>query len=120
MSTNCNTLYIDGELRLSVQKFEEFKNLERLPDGCFLNCPENCCHREGDEMVITDPWWYGEGSGWSFDTLKETILPATTGKADLLFVWEGAEFSGLRVENGVVTEHDVELSLGAPCSSPQR
>ena len=109
MSTNCtHAKYIRGELRLPVAKLAEFQRLE-LPATNFLQIPSSD-RDAGDEVVIVKPWWCGDWSGNSFDTLRDTILPASRGSADLVFIWEGGEgFTGLRVEDGKVTEHDVEF-----------
>lgn len=57
--------------------------------------------------------WSGTYSGRSYEHLVEKVLPATTGSADLIFYWEGGDsFSGLRVVEGVVTKHEVVMTLG--------
>ncbi len=57
--------------------------------------------------------WYGEGSGGTFETLRDKVLPAFLGSADLLLVWEGGDSqSGLRLVNGIVTEHEITFALG--------
>lgn len=55
--------------------------------------------------------WFGEGSGCT-DWFME-FLARTYGSADLLLCWEGGDrYTGLRVVNGKVTEHDVVMTLG--------
>ena len=57
--------------------------------------------------------WSGEGSGRGLDDLIEDVLPRFTGSADLLLTWEGGDsHSGIRVVDGVVTKHVVEMALG--------
>jgi hypothetical protein len=57
-------------------------------------------------------WWYGEGSGRSEDKLK-AVLAAFEGEVDLVLTWEGGDtHSGLRLRDGVVTEHEVVMALG--------
>lgn len=57
--------------------------------------------------------WCGEGSGSTWETFREEVLPATLGSVDLVVTWErGDHFSGLRVRDGVVTEHKVVMTLG--------
>lgn len=59
-------------------------------------------------------WWNGEGSGRSYPLLKE-VLASFNGEADLVLTWEGGDsFSGLRLRDHKVTEHEVVMSLGAP------
>ena len=65
------------------------------------------------EPAKGDFWWYGEGSGWAFETLRDVVLPAFEGSADLVLTWEGGDsHSGLRLRSGKVTEHEVALTLG--------
>ena len=53
------------------------------------------------------------GSGSSYDTLIETVLPAFEGEADLVLTWEdGDSFTGLRLRDRVVTKHKVVMTLG--------
>ena len=69
--------------------------------------------------VIDDQWfrltrveWCGEGSGTSYAKFKRA-LALCTGSADLLLTWEGGDsHDGLRISDGKVTEHEVEMSLG--------
>jgi hypothetical protein len=57
-------------------------------------------------------WWYGEWSGSSAEDLYK-LLTEFEGDADLVLVWEGGEdFTGVRLRDGVVTHHKVEMSLG--------
>lgn len=57
--------------------------------------------------------WSGEGSGRGIDNLIEEVLPRFTGNADLLLTWEGGDsHSGIRIVDGVVTKHVVEMTLG--------
>lgn len=56
-------------------------------------------------------WYNGEGSGWAFDALKER-LKEFKGSAELIVAWEGGDaVSGIRVIDGIVTEHEVKMSL---------
>ena len=85
----------------------------------------NCFH--ADETTIPNPdecdanvwdWKFfpfcGEGSGFyegEFAGLT-SILSRFTGEADLIAVWEGGDdFTGYRLRNGKVTEHNVEFKL---------
>jgi hypothetical protein len=59
--------------------------------------------------------WCGDGSGYNtYLVLRDKVLPAFRGSADLIITYErGDSFSGLRVVDGQVTEHDVVRTLGA-------
>lgn len=101
-----------------------------LPEGCFLfDLPRpGVTHNDSmwprkllphwspdAEYPIESPDWHGEGSGSRWDILVMKVLPKTMGRADLVYCWEGGEwYVGLRVVDGVVTEHEVVHVLGAP------
>ena len=61
-------------------------------------------------------WWHGGGSGNAVhEGTWEKFLRYTVGSADILLTWEGGDsFSGYRVVDGVVTEHEVVMALGEP------
>lgn len=84
-----------------------------LPEDCFLT--DDDAVEEDDESVwITRLAWNGTGSGRSFEgVLLAKVLPATHGHADYVVTWEGGDtHSGLRVRDGVVTQHRVTFALG--------
>ncbi len=57
--------------------------------------------------------WHGGGSGRSYDSLIDCLCH-TKGNADLLLVWnQGDTFQGIRVVDGVVTEHTVKHRLAS-------
>lgn len=67
---------------------------------------------DGD-LPVQYPGWTGEGSGSAHEMMRDEVLPLTKGEAEIVFVWEGGDdFLGLRVRDGVVTEHEIDLSLG--------
>lgn len=67
----------------------------------------------GETVYVKHFWWGSGGSGYSMDYLREKVLPAFTGVADLIFTWEGGDsFTGMRAANGRVTEHEVIMALG--------
>jgi hypothetical protein len=120
MSYNIGHIEYLGEGRLRINAAVRKKlseSLDRLPEGNFLEsdgCVESVYGvSDGtEELLITKPWWYGEGSGRSKENLKKA-LSKTTGCADLLLTWDGGDsHSGLRVINGRVTEHEVVFALG--------
>lgn len=53
------------------------------------------------------PWTGGN----SFEALRDRVLPAFKGYAELIITWEDGD-SALRCDNGKVTEHEVVLALG--------
>lgn len=56
--------------------------------------------------------WSGDWSGHCTDFLKEEVLPKVRGRIEFTFTWEAGDFfSGLIVEDGVVTECDVVMTL---------
>lgn len=58
--------------------------------------------------------WRGECSGSMYDVLVGKVLVAFDGSADLVVCWEGGNsYTGLRVSDHKVTEHEVEFRLGA-------
>jgi hypothetical protein len=57
--------------------------------------------------------WSGEGSSYSFgDGTLEKFFSFTRGTAEFLFYWEGMGVEGIRVVNGKMTKHEVEMKLG--------
>lgn len=63
-------------------------------------------------FIIRRMMWCGEGSGSTYCLLLE-FLSKTLGRADLIICWEGGDsFTGLRVQDGTVTEHEVVKELG--------
>lgn len=67
---------------------------------------------DGWEIPLEDLSWSGTWSGHSYDLLKD-LLSRTLGAADVIYTWEGGDsFSGLRVRDGVVTDHEVIRTLG--------
>ena len=134
MSTNIDSVdTISGQLfmtpRSALEVVIEIGEGE-LPGGNFLEdfCEEGPYDEDEDEypLVVASVYdgsedvpvkvvvyCYGECSGLSYDALIETVLPRTTGSADLIFCWGGGDFySGVRVVEGVVTKHEVVMALG--------
>jgi hypothetical protein len=113
-----DTPELDAWMRAAdvVSLFEEHH--DSLPEGCFL---EDIIGTAEDATTSNEPdakielphlWWYGEGSGHSFDLLKDTIGKKIMGRVDAIFTWEGGDsVSGLRIKDGVVTECDVKMTL---------
>lgn len=112
MSYNIDTsVTLSGSLRILTIHVAGIQHLD-IPEDCFAADLDPYSLEPDQE--IDDVNWRGEGSGHSFrDVLIAEILPLTTGSADVIFTWEGGDsFSGLRIVDGVVTEHKVVMALG--------
>ena len=84
----------------------------RLAEGNFLDALDLSRKLHQNEMLdITRPWWYGESSGNTYETLQEEVLTQTVGEAIILFVWEGGDSrTALHVKDGKVTEKKVKIT----------
>jgi len=105
--------YVSGSLqikRADAVAFVKHFGDRGLPECNFLE--DLPLDGDPDELLpIKEPEWRGEFSGHSFDTLQE-VLKKTTGKASILFVWEGGDSkSALVVEDGKVREGKVVISV---------
>lgn len=92
-----------------------FRDLEKnsgSPERCFLDDMSVDLEDESKLSVeINDLEWSGARSGCTFNFLKEKILPLTKGHMDAVFSWEGGHISGLKIQDGVVTDCDVNMFL---------
>lgn len=66
--------------------------------------------QNGETLTAVKLPWNSEGSGSTFEAFK-ALLAQFKGEADFLLFWEGSELSGLRLKDGVVTEHEVVTTL---------
>lgn len=104
------------DARMKAKDIRKLAKLEdKLPECNFieehLEAANNAEHAN-DLIVLQNFWWYGMGSGWAFDFLKKNVAPLIEGRVEAIFCWEGGDsYSGLTVENGDVTECDVEMKL---------
>ena len=110
---------IDGALYINDAHIAEAvgpTGFEFVPETCFVANPTSRysgCIEPGTGR-IRDLGWYGEGSGHSYPILLGA-LRLCTGRADIIICWEGGDaYTGLRVDNGKVTEHEVKMTLGDP------
>lgn len=116
MSYNISsTRYLSGQLYIRDRVVCDLMNKheDELPEGNFL---VDLWPDEGDVhghlLRMSGALWYGEGSGRSSD-LFLLLLGETEGRADILVCYEGGDsYTGIRVEDGVVTERRVEFVLG--------
>lgn len=83
------------------------------PDARFCKgCGDPVTKPTHHEITIKTLEWSGDGSGHSYQTFKDVVLPKLKGKADMIVIWEDASvWSGLRVRDGVLKECQVELKL---------
>lgn len=87
----------------------EVNFIDEILDDASRAGPNEMVHLPEDSF-----WWHGEGSVRSFDrTLINEIVPKIHGVVEVVFVWEGQTLEGLRIVDGEVTVHEVNLSLGA-------
>ena len=106
--------YLKGKLRILkktardlYEKYQDEMAEINFLDTKVFNGPDDL----DKEIDIDKLWWYGEGSGYSYEALKD-ILTHTKGKADILFTWEGGDsHTGLRVTNGKVKEMAIKIGL---------
>jgi hypothetical protein len=108
-----------------VDLYEEFEG--ELAEGNFLeehlSTAERLCRDgiEDEHVKLENLWWYGAGSGRSYDVFLKHLAPKIKGEVEAVFTWEGGDsHSGLIIEDGVVTECDVELRVIRPKAKAKR
>ena len=102
---------ISGGLTISSSNrdklIEEWKEVTTPEDNFIEDLDTECV---ADQVV--DPVWYGEFSGSTFPYFLD-VLTYTYGSIEIIVTWEGGEdVQGIRVVEGVVTQHKVERKLG--------
>lgn len=96
---------------------KDLRRLSKCDDLAEGNFVDEHVGREpdADGHVAIDPtrfWWYGEGSGSSWDFFIKKACPKIVGNLEAIVTWEdGDSHSGLRIRNGKVTEPDVIMTL---------
>lgn len=106
MSTNIDHVKVlSGELTISE---EGERWLDNPQEDWFPECPPKIVDGKVDKM-----WWSGEGSGNAVagGTLAK-FFSFTKGTAEFVFYWKGMGPEGIRVVDGVMTKHEVEMKLG--------
>lgn len=88
--------------------------LADLPECSFL---EEMKRTDSKGRRFIDPkkfWWTGESSGNTWEpTFLAVIAQKIHGELEAIIFWEGGDtVSGLRIVDGVVTEHEVIMTLG--------
>lgn len=107
----------DG-FRLPIEHVEALKREigDEHPESWLFDEPETSrpAYEDRDSyLYFSRIDWQGEGSGYTFDTFLEKVLPRFRGFAELVVCWEGGDsYTGIRVKDGVVTQHKVVHSLG--------
>jgi hypothetical protein len=101
--------YARGKLTITASAARKLKAKygDDLPEGNFLwEIPDDA---EGIQ-VIENPWWYGGGSGHTYDDILPEILKHTKGAATITFTWEGGDsHTALCVEDGVVSKKKAKV-----------
>jgi hypothetical protein len=92
-----------------------------LPESHFLQDLEGVEPDADGYVPIKDLYYSGEGSGRAYPFLLKKVLPKTRGTLEAVYYWEGGDsMSGLMVEDGVVTECEVEVRLVKPAPKRRR
>ena len=117
---NAEAILRDHKRRLPELHFLDPENIQLKP----LRCPKGH-HANGmfcatcgakidglDEQIsILEFWWYGICSG-DLGQLA-TVAAFTSGEAEVVLVWErGDAVGGIKIKDGVVTEHEVTYAFG--------
>ena len=100
------------DFRIEKKTADHFLNIRGIlcESHCFENIIEDSCRP--NYYLFEDFYWCGTGSGRHFDVLEKQILPDTKGYAELIFTWEDGEVTGIKVDEGVITKHEVIQALG--------
>ena len=83
----------------------------KTPSRCFIEDTNSLSPISPDVLQIEKVEWCGEGANNTEDLFA--ALSHTQGMADLLLIWEGGDsMTGLRINDGEVTAHNVDIRLG--------
>jgi hypothetical protein len=105
MSYNIESVEIvGGGLSMTVNDFYFLREMEGLPEDCFLHDALGRNLKLSEVIPLLDLRWRGGWSGNSFNAFKSKVLTKTRGTAKLAVTWEDGEVTGLRVVDGVVRE----------------
>lgn len=103
--------YVDALRRDIGDDHPEVWLLEEKPHTPFMGVPD--FEDRDSYRYYNRISWTGEGSGGTWETFVEKVLPRFQGSADLVVTWErGDSVTGLRVRDGKVTKHRVVMALG--------
>lgn len=83
-----------------------------IPEVCFLEELNIDGVPDTTPVKLNNLWWYGSGSGRSFENLINKVGPKIFGHVEAVFTWEGGDsFGGLIIDDGKVTKCDVKHIL---------
>lgn len=111
MATNIDSVHLlHLDARLAGADWKRLRRTLKLPEDCFFHDVDDIDAMEDDkEYPLPNFTWRAEGSGRSFDDLKEVVGPCIKGRIDCVVQWEGGgPPSGLRIVNGLVEEPKVK------------
>lgn len=111
-----------------LEKLYQSINYEMdTPESCFLHSLPVPYDKEGKRerhpdfgsgICLSDQFYpidsvarSGTYSGASYITLFTKVLPLTVGEADIVYIWEDGDLSGVQVRDGVVTRCEVVMSV---------
>lgn len=109
-----SVLIVAGAVRIRNADLARLKDeTDKHPEACFLEDLEVSEYDEPDcELEVPSLQWTGDGSGWSFDYFKETVVPCLRGQVDLVLIWEGGDsVTGIRIQDGKAIDCDVGYVL---------
>ena len=114
MSYNITSIKYIGTEKLTINAADLARASTELrgktPARCFIDDIKQL-NQAFDVFQIGQVEWCGECANDEEALFR--ALSYTQGSADLLVIWEGGDsLTGLRVHNGVVTEHEVVMRLG--------
>lgn len=120
MSYNISSIEYMGPGRLTITATDLGRAMielrGRAPEGSFIDDTMKLRALSRDVLEVTRVDWCGEGANRVEDL--RAALSHTQGMADLFIIWEGGDnITGLRVNDGEVTEHVVDIKLGDPVES---
>lgn len=82
-----------------------------LPESSFLE--EMVGHLKEDRYLIPEDafWWCDESSDWTWPVFLERVAPLIKGRIEAYVIRENGEITGLRIDNGKVSEPAVRIEL---------
>jgi hypothetical protein len=92
-------------------KQPEIKNVETNLVSIEFGCEQHITGilKEGI-LSVTEFDFTGEGSGVAMDYVLENALKDSSGLLQAILVWEGGDtIESFKVENGIITQTDIEL-----------
>lgn len=112
--------FLEAMLPVATKALERGEDCAKCSVTCNVGarfcsgCGAKFAERLADQPVripLESFWWHGEGSGHSYDFLKDVVCPKIHGRVEAIFTWEGGDSFGVIVKDGTVTECRVEQKL---------